>query len=161
MSHFRSACGCLRLECPLRPRIGIAAEQRQQVIAIVVLPALRRGVQRGFNFLGRISGRHKVSNFRALLIGVVDIEEHRGVAQFLGRLLVFPFENFQDAQVAPDLIGGGFREEVDDLRLMFLTVSVHASVALLEYHQRPGQVEMHDPMAKVVEVQTLAGDVRA
>ena len=42
-----------------------------------------------------------------------------------------------------------------------LTVAVDATITLLEHHQRPRQVEVDQPVAEVVQIQALGGDVRA
>ena len=76
-------------------------------------------------------------------------------------MLVFGGQDFEDAQVALDFVGGGLGEQVNDLRLVLLAVAVHPAIALLEDHERPRQVEVHQAVAEVVQVQALAGHVRA
>ena len=50
-------------------------------------------------------------------------------------MLVFGGQDFEDAQVALDFVGGGLGEEVNDLRLVLLAIAVHPAIALLEHHE--------------------------
>ena len=47
------------------------------------------------------------------------------------------------------------------MRLVLLAIAVHPAIALLEDHQRPRQIEVHQPVAEVVQVQAFAGHVGA
>ena len=62
---------------------------------------------------------------------------------------------------SPRIFSTGFCEEVDDQRLVRLPVAVDAAVALLEHHQRPRQIEVHEAMAEVMQVQALRRHVGA
>jgi hypothetical protein len=68
-------------------------------------------------------------------------------------------EDFQDALVAVNLWMLALGEQVIKLRLFFLAVAVNASVALLEREQRPRDVKVNQPMAEVVEIDTLGSDI--
>ncbi|MNE30864.1 hypothetical protein D3C80_1244040 [compost metagenome] len=43
---------------------------------------------------------------------------------------------------------------------MQLTISIHTTIALLEHHQRPGNIEVDQPMSLVVQVKTFGGHIR-
>ena len=81
-------------------------------------------------------------------------------ASLLTSLLVLLLEDFENPQVATDLLDVGLREQIDRLRLGLLPIAIHPPVALLEHHQRPRQVKVHQAMAKEVEVQAFGGNVR-
>ncbi|MEY4807905.1 MAG: hypothetical protein RLZZ206_2294 [Cyanobacteriota bacterium] len=42
-----------------------------------------------------------------------------------------------------------------DQGLPGLAVAIDAAIALLQRHQRPGDVDMHQPMAQVMQVQAF------
>ncbi|SAD89370.1 Uncharacterised protein [Enterobacter cloacae] len=44
---------------------------------------------------------------------------------------------------------------------MFLSVAVNTSVTLLEYHQRPRNIEVNHFMAEVMQVDTFRRHIRA
>ena len=50
-------------------------------------------------------------------------------------------------------------QEVMELRLDFLPVTVNTAVALLEREERPRDVEVNHPVAQVMEVDTLGRDI--
>ena len=79
---------------------------------------------------------------------VIDAHERGRVADVLRGLLVLLDEQFEDARVALDLRVGALCGEINDLRLLFLAVTVDATVALLEHHQRPRDVEVDHPVAR-------------
>jgi hypothetical protein len=70
-------------------------------------------------------------------------------------------QDFENAQVALDALDAGFGEQVDDARLPGLAVTIDPAIALLEDHQRPGQIEMHQSMAEVMQVEAFGGDIGA
>lgn len=91
----------------------------------------------------------------------INPHELRGVADVLAGLGIFIDENFQHAGITTHTWVGAFAEQVTDQRLTLLAVAVNTAVALLEDHQRPGDVEVDHPVAEMVQVDTFRGDIRA
>jgi hypothetical protein len=116
------------------------AEQFQQVIrfirAFVGIAALALGcgrmVQRGLYLLRRHAAGHVVADLLDFLVGVIDVQEGGRVAQVEVGLFVLLLQDFEDAQVAANLLGHRLGEQVDDVRPMLLAVTVHTSIPLLE-----------------------------
>ena len=73
--------------------------------------------------------------------------------------LVLPLEHFEDALVAADRGVRALAGQIDDLRGALLSVAVHPAVPLGEDHERPRHVEVDEPVAGVVEVDPLGGDI--
>jgi hypothetical protein len=55
---------------------------------------------------------HEIGDFRNHLVKVMRLEEDGRVAQVEVDLVVFGLHDFMDAQVAPNLLGYGLREQV-------------------------------------------------
>ena len=88
--------------------------------------------------------------------------EFARVVDRLACVFVLFNEELQNARVAEELrvlLFGRDRLEVADERLLRLTVAVHAAVTLLEGHERPGDVEVNEPVAETMQVQAFARDV--
>ena len=142
-----------------------AAEQLHQEIGFVVAGVVddARGglVQSGFNLFGAQAVGHETGDLLSFLVGVVDVQEGRWVTQVEVGLLVLLLQDFKNAHVALDALVHRLGEEVDDVRLVLLPITVDPPIALLEHHQRPRQIEVHQPVAEIVQVQAFAGHVRA
>ena len=96
-----------------------------------------------------------------LLVDVVHVHEHGRIADVPVCLLVLLHQDFEDARVAPNRRIGALGHQVDDPRRGGLAVAIHPAVSLLEDHQRPGQVEVNQAVALVMQVDALGGDIRA
>ena len=133
-----------------------AEEQRQQLVALAGGRAQLR-----VEAFRPLAGGDGVAGDRLLGLDVVDAHEGRRIADVAVGLLVLPGQHLQDAGVAADGLVRALGHEVDDVRRPRLPVAVHAAVPLLEDHERPRHVEMHEPVALVVQVDALRRDVRA
>lgn len=92
--------------------------------------------------------------------GVVEPHDRGGVAQgAVGSVLLLD-EAGDHAHVAGDFRVGWCVDEVADLGWVELAVAVDAAVALLQGDERPGQVEVDEVVALLVEVDAFGGDVR-
>lgn len=97
--------------------------------------------------------------FQGFGVFVVQAHEGRGVTNVLRGLFVLFDEDFQVAQIATDTLVTGLGVEVADLGCLRLAIAIHTAVALLEHHQRPGDVEVDQPVRLVVQVQTFGSHV--
>ena len=139
----------------------VPTEKLEQPVTFVGFVCLGGVVQRGLdNFRAQAVG-HERRDLFSLLVRIEHVQESGGVTEVQVGLLILGLENFQDAQVAAHARVGGLGEEVDDLRLVLLAIAIHATVTLLEHHERPRQIEVHQPVAEVMQVEAFAGDVRA
>ena len=106
-----------------------------------------------------LPGGHRPGGDVLLRLDVADVHEGRRVADVAVRLLVLPLEHFEDALVAADRGVRALAGQIDDLRGALLSVAVHPAVPLGEDHERPRHVEVDEPVAGVVEVDPLGGDI--
>lgn len=83
--------------------------------------------------------------------------EFAGIADVRDGVLVLLDEQVHDVVVADELACGGLHIglQIADDRLFLLTIAVDSTVALLEGHERPGNVEMDEPVTKTMKVQTF------
>ena len=110
---------------------------------------------------GAIVLHHEFSNLLFFLFLGKFAGKFGTVADILLRLFVFIDQHFQHTHITVDLRFTGFSQQVTDLWLVFLPVAVNTSVTLLEYHQRPRNIEVNHFMAEVVQVNTFRRDIRA
>jgi hypothetical protein len=52
-----------------------------------------------------------------------------------------------------DLLDDCIGEEINDIGLVLLAVTIHSSIAQPENHERPWEIEVDQPMTEVMEVQ--------
>ena len=129
-------------------------EHREQALALVRL----RG-QAAVEVRGRLAACNGPLRDPLFLVDVMHVHEHGRVADVPVCLLVLLHQDFQDARVPPDCRIGALGHQVDDLRFGDLTVAIHAPISLLKDHQRPGQVEVNQTVALVMQVDALGGDI--
>ena len=137
-------------------RLGVEKE-RQQVVALVAVVGLVLGVEGGG--IGALG--HGLHGQGLLGLRVVHLHEGGRVADVPVGLLVLLLEDLEDALVAAHLRVVAAVDQVGDDGRFALAVAVHPAVALLEDHQRPGQVEVHQPVREVVQVDAFACHVGA
>ena len=137
---------------------GISADAKQlfeQLIAAARL-ALRLGI--GLHLIVQIlqgSGLIRPADQFLFRRRVVDAKEHGRIADVqLGLLVFLPQQPHHLLGIAHALTAGGI-EQITDQGLPRLAVAIDAAIALLQRHQRPGDVDMHQPMAQVVQVQAF------
>ena len=135
-------------------------KHREQAFAFARLRG-QVAIKAAFEVGGGFSARDGSSGELLLLVDVMHVHEDRRVADVLVGLFVLFHQHFEDAGVAPDRWIGALGQQVDDYGRGGLAVAVHPAVALLEDHQGPGQVEVDQAVALVVEVDALGGDIRA
>ena len=80
------------------------------------------------------------------------MDQRADVADIFVGFRFLPDQDLKDPHISPDLLIVGTGHEVTDVRRSLLAVSVHASVSLLEDHQRPGNIKMDHAMAEIVQV---------
>lgn len=115
-----------------------------------------KGLTESFRAYARFDG-FADGNF--FVLGRMQAGKLGRITNVLLHLGVLLDEDFQDALVAVNLWMLALGEQVIKLRLFFLAVAVNASVALLEREQRPRDVKVNQPMAEVVEIDTLGSDI--
>src|SRR5690554_4811825 len=130
-------------------------EQGQQVVPFVAVVSLVF-VIKGFG-IGAFGHGFHGEGF--LGFGIMHFHEGGRVADVFVGLLVFLFEDFQYALVAAHFGVVALVNQVGDDRRLFLAVAVYPAVALLEHHERPGQIEMHQPVREVMQVDALRGHI--
>ena len=85
-----------------------------------------------------------------LFFNVELAHQESGVADVFVRLLLFCNENFHNADIAFDAIVFTLNHQIANIRLFCLAVSVNTPVPLLEYHKRPRNIEMNEPVAQIM-----------
>jgi hypothetical protein len=137
---------------------GINADAKQlleQLIAAARL-ALRFGV--GLHSIVQIlQGSCLIRPADQLLFRrrVVDAKEHGRISDVqLGLPVFLPQQPHHLLGITHALTAGGI-EQIADQRLPRLAVAIDAAIALLQRHQRLGDVDMHQPVAEVVQVQAF------
>ena len=78
----------------------------------------------------------------------------------MGGLFVLFDQNFQIAQIPADSFIIRLGVEVADHGRAGLAIAVHTAIALLKDHQRPGNVEMNQPVCLIVQVEALGRHIR-
>ena len=139
---------------------GQAGEEVEAVVVVVVVVSVARHRQVGDDLLGALARGDPLDDVGLLGLGVLEAEQRADIAEVLVGLVLLLDQALQHPQIAAELIVGGDREEVVDLRLAGLAVAVDPAVALLQGDQRPGDVEVDQAVAVVVEVDPLGGRVR-
>ncbi|MCY1505455.1 hypothetical protein D9M68_396720 [compost metagenome] len=117
------------------------------------------GQQRLEGFQGGIA-LDGLGHFEFFQFLVVQAHKSR-VADVLGGLFVLVDENFQVTQVTTNALVAWFGEQVGDLGRAGLAVAVDPAIALLEHHQRPGDIEVDQAVRLIVQVKTFGGDIRS
>ena len=74
-------------------------------------------------------------------------------------LFVLLDQHLQNASVAPDRWVRALGQQINDLGITTLPISVHPSVALREDHEGPGDVEVDEPVALMVEIDAFGRHV--
>ena len=87
------------------------------------------------------------------------MQEGGGITEVLVSLLVLCLKDFENAEVAFDSFNPGLGEKIGDPWALLLAEPVHTPVPLLEDHERPGQIEVDQAMAEVVEVEPFGGHI--
>ena len=118
------------------------------------------GVQLCRKCLGRLLAFDGAGHFLGFGLFVVQAHEYGGVTDIVGCLFVLFDQNFQIAQIPTDFFIIRLGVEVADHGRAGLTIAVHAAIALLKNHERPGNVEVNQPVCLVVQVETLGGHIR-
>ena len=83
------------------------------------------------------------------------MQEGCRITKILVSLLVLCPQDLEDPQIPFDTLDACLCVEVGNSRLTCLTISVNAAISLLKDHQRPGEIEVDQSMAKIVQIQAL------
>jgi len=118
------------------------------------------GIQLCRKCLGRLLAFDGPGHFLRFGFFVVQAHEHGGITDVVGSLFVLFDQNFQIAQIAPNSLIIRLGIKVADHGRAGLAIAVHTAVALLKNHQRPGNVEVNQPVCLIVQVEALGGHIR-
>ncbi len=87
-------------------------------------------------------------------------EKHGRVSDVLQCLLFFRNQNFDNPHIAIDMFVAALDEHVSNVRTFLLAITINTTVPLLEHHQRPRNIKMNQPMAEIMQIQSLGCHIR-
>ena len=112
-----------------------------------------------FKFFCGFSGSHRFCGDSFFFPYVVYPHKGRRVANVLNSFFILLDEQLKNSDVSLDLGRMAICHQVGNVGCTGLPIAVDSSIALLESHERPWDIEMYHLVAEVVQVDTFRGNV--